>query len=37
MTPAELQARIDELRRAMADKAKPILEHEPEPETGVFD
>lgn len=37
MTPAELQARIDELRRAMADKAKPIIDVEPEPETGVFD
>lgn len=26
MTPAELQARIDTLRRAMADKAKPVIE-----------
>lgn len=26
MTPAELQARIDTLRRAMADKARPVIE-----------
>jgi len=38
MTPEELQARIDTLRRAQADKAKPVIEHEPEPpESGVFD
>ena len=30
MTPQELQDRIDSLRRAMADKAKPVIEHEPE-------
>lgn len=41
MTPAELQARIDRLRREQADRAQPIIEHEPapqqdEPEGGVF-
>jgi hypothetical protein len=29
MTPAELQARIDRLRREQADRAQPIIEHEP--------
>lgn len=28
MTPAELQARIDTLRRTLADKARPVIEHE---------
>lgn len=38
MTPQELQARIDTLRRAMSDKAKPVIEGEPvAPEKGVFD
>lgn len=37
MTPAELQARIDALRRAMADKAKPVIEHEDTPpDSDVF-
>ncbi len=34
MTPAELQARIDQLRRTLADKARPVIEHEPEPPKG---
>lgn len=38
MTPAELQARIDTLRRAMADKAKPVIEGKATaPDQGVFD
>ena len=37
MTPAELQARIDSLRRAQADRAKLVIEATPDPETGVFD
>ena len=42
MTPAELQARIDTLRRAAADKARPVIEGQaiegPDPaEMGVFD
>lgn len=36
MTPEELQARIDTLRRAQADKARPVIEHEPKPEDDVF-
>ena len=37
MTPAELQARIDTLRRAMADRARPVIEGQAiEPEPGVF-
>lgn len=37
MTPAELQARIDTLRRTLADKARPVIEHEPaKPEADVF-
>lgn len=37
MTPEELQARIDTLRRAQADKARPVIEHEPDPpESDVF-
>lgn len=34
MTPEELQARIDTLRRAQADKARPVIEHEPDPPEG---
>lgn len=34
MTPAELQARIDTLRRTLADKARPVLEHEPDQAKG---
>ena len=34
MTSAELQARIDTLRRAMADKARPIIEARAEPPAG---
>jgi len=37
MTPQELQARIDTLRRAMSDKAKPVIDADPiEPEGDVF-
>jgi phage terminase small subunit len=37
MTPAELQARIDTLRRTLADKAKPVIEGEvAKPEGDVF-
>jgi phage terminase small subunit len=37
MTPQELQARIDQLRRTLADKARPVIEHEPEgPKGNVF-
>lgn len=37
MTPAELQARIDALRRAMADKARPVIEGEAiPPDSDVF-
>lgn len=36
MTPAELQARIDTLRRAMADRARPVIDHEP-PVPDVFE
>lgn len=31
MTPAEIQARIDQLRRAAADKARPVIEAQAEP------
>lgn len=34
MTPAELQARIDTLRRTLADKARPVIEHEPDQAKG---
>jgi hypothetical protein len=34
MTAEELEAAIQKLRRAAADKAKPVLEHDPAP--GVF-
>lgn len=38
MTPAEIQARIDTLRRAMADRAKPVIEGQAEPPKGdVFE
>ena len=36
MTPEELQARIDQLRRAQADKARPVIEHEAAPDPDVF-
>lgn len=36
MTPAELQARIDTLRRAMADRARPVIDHDP-PAPDVFE
>lgn len=36
MTPQELQDRIDSLRRAMADKAKPIIDSKAS-ETSVFE
>lgn len=34
MTPAEIQARIDALRRAAADKARPVIDGQAQ---GVFD
>jgi hypothetical protein len=38
MTPAEIQARIDQLRRAAADKARPVIEGQVQaPDPGVFD
>lgn len=38
MTPAEIQARIDTLRRAMADRAKPVIEGQAEPpKSDVFE
>jgi phage terminase small subunit len=38
MTPQELQARIDQLRRVMADKARPVIEGKAadQPEMDVF-
>lgn len=35
MTAEELDAAIQKLRRAAADRAKPVIEHDPDP--GVFD
>ena len=37
MTAAELQARIERLRREQSERAKPILDAEPTPPAGVFD
>ena len=37
MTAAELQERIERLRREQSDRAKPVLDHEQPPEAGVFD
>ena len=38
MTPEEIQQRIDALRRAAADKARPVIEGKAKPQdTGVFD
>jgi len=37
MTAAELQERIERLRREQSDRAKPIIEAEPAPDQGVFD
>lgn len=37
MTAAELQARIERLRREQADRAKPVIDAEPSPAPGVFD
>ena len=37
MTAAELQARIERLRREQSERAKPILDAEPSPAPGVFD
>ena len=37
MTAAELQERIERLRREQSDRARPVIEHEQPPETGVFD
>lgn len=37
MTAAELQARIERLRREQADRAKPVIEHDAGRSDGVFD
>ena len=37
MTAAELQERIERLRREQSDRARPVIEHEQPPEQGVFD
>ena len=37
MTAAELQERIERLRREQSDRAKPVIEHDAAPEAGVFD
>lgn len=37
MTAAELQARIERLRREQSDRAKPVIEAEPAQAKGVFD
>ena len=36
-TAAELQARIERLRREQSERAKPILDAEPSPAAGVFE
>ena len=37
MTAAELQARIERLRREQSERARPVIEAEPSPAPGVFD
>ncbi len=37
MTAAELQERIERLRREQSERAKPIIDAEPAPDPGVFD
>ena len=37
MTAAELQARLERLRREQSDRAKPVIEAEPAQAKGVFD
>ena len=37
MTAAELQARIERLRREQADRAKPVIEHDAGQSGGVFE
>ena len=37
MTAAELQERIERLRREQSERAKPVIEHDAGPEAGVFD
>lgn len=37
MTAAELQARIERLRREQADRARPVIEHDAGQSDGVFD
>ena len=37
MTAAELQERIERLRREQSERAKPVIDAEPAPDAGVFD
>ena len=37
MTAAELQERIERLRREQSDRAKPVIDAEPASDQGVFD
>lgn len=37
MTAAELQERIERLRREQSERAKPVIDAEPAPDPGVFD
>lgn len=38
MSPDELAAALDKLKSELADRSRPpVIEHEPEPESGVFD
>ena len=37
MTAAELQERIDRMRREQSERARPILDADPAPNPGVFD
>lgn len=37
MTAAELQARIERLRREQSERARPVIDAEPSPAPGVFD
>ena len=37
MTAAELQERIDRMRREQSERAKPIIDADPAPNPGVFD
>ena len=37
MTAAELQERIERLRREQSERARPVIDAEPAPDPGVFD